>query len=259
MKIFILGCIILVFCSACASGQTLSPIKTGTTLVDTAESADQTYSRGRNAISLGQHASAIDHFTMLIDHYPTDKRIPQALLNIAYAHYQLGDLESSAKITRIFIASKKNHELLDYAFYLHGLARYSAGIKKLQSNEVVGNNRDNLAREAFESFLHVVRYYPNSQYHEDSRVRMEALFNILANNELVLAKRALEQDNSHEAIARSKYITQHYARTDAALEAYNIMIDAFEAQGKQTQADAMRESLLQREIDHQHLKNKQDS
>ncbi|MBL1292389.1 MAG: outer membrane protein assembly factor BamD [Thiotrichales bacterium] len=66
-----------------------------------------------------------------IDNFPTDQRIPQALLSITYAHYQLGDIESSAKITSNFIGSKKSHASLDYAFYLHGLARYSAVIKKL--------------------------------------------------------------------------------------------------------------------------------
>lgn len=259
MKIFTLSCFILIFCTACANSQTLSSLQPEISLTNGVESADKTYSRGKNAIGLGQYTPALKHFAALIDNFPTDPRIPQALLSIAYAHYQLGDVESSIKITSNFIGSKKNHALLDYAFYLHGLARYSAGIKKLQSNEVVSNNRDNLAREAFESFLQVVRHYPNSQYHEDSRVRMEALFSSLADNELVLAKRALEQNKNHEAIARSEYITQHYNRTNAALEAYTIMIDAFEAEGKQTKADALRKSLSQREIDHQHLNTKQDS
>ncbi len=82
-----------------------------------------------------------------MDNFSTNQRIPQALLSITYAHYPLGDVESSAKITRNFIGPKKSYASLDYAFYLHGLARYSAGIKKLQSNEVVSNNRDSLARE----------------------------------------------------------------------------------------------------------------
>ncbi|NOX27602.1 MAG: outer membrane protein assembly factor BamD [Gammaproteobacteria bacterium] len=175
-------------------------------LANEGKSANQVFSRTKCDQPRSILASTHILSRHYIDNFPTDQRIPQALLSIAYAHYQLGGVESSAKITSNFIEPKKSYALLDYAFYLHGLARYSAGIKKLQSNEVVSNNRDSLAREAFESFLQVVAYYPNSQYHEDSRTRMEALFNSLADNKLVLAKRVSEQDKNHEAIARAEYI-----------------------------------------------------
>lgn len=259
MKTFALSCVIALFCASCANTQTIQHSKANAAIQAGTESGNTSYSRAQNAISLGQYSLAIEHFTTLIQDFPTDKRVSHAILGIAYAHYKLGDIDSSVAITSKFIGSHKNHLLLDYAFYLHGLARYSAGIEQLQKDQLVGNNHDYLAREAFDSFSQVVGDYPNSRYREDSRSRMEVLFNNLAEHELVLAKNALKQDKYHEAIARSEHITKHYARTTAAQEAVAVMIDALAALGKPTKAESSPKSLTQKPSDSQHPDHGQDS
>jgi len=259
VKAFSLACAIVLICTSCTSSQTTLPLATDVTPQRIAEPASEACSRGQNAINLGYYTTAREQFTTLIENSPIDERISHALLGSGYAHYRVGDIDSSIAISSTFIESHKNHSLLDYAFYLNGLARYSAGIEQLQKHELVSNNHNSLAREAFESFLHVVRHYPNSRYLDDSRIRMETLFNNLAEHKLALAKKAVEQNNDHDAIARAEYITKHYLRTHAAQEAYIIMINALETQDKLTKASALHKLLAQIYPDYPLPDNERDS
>ena len=252
VKIFTLSSVILLLLSACA----VSPENpTGVANQQNGENpnkkqlndiASEIYSRGQAAISNEEFALASEQFSKLIKDFPDDTRLPNALLGKAYAQYKVGNNKAASRITKRFIKSYKKHPLLDYAYYLNGLTRYNPGIEHLQNNELVSNNRPTLAREAFESFSYLVRRYPDSRYVEDSRLRMEVLFNKLAEYELAFAKDSFQQEKNRDAIARAEYIIKHYMDTHAAQEAYALMISAYEALGDLSTAELLRLQFAQK-------------
>ena len=243
-RLALLG-VIAWLCVSCASAPKPTPGEDATTPATRSPTSPAgLYQRGQEAVTRGDYRQALEHFTDLRQRFPNDITVPQALLGSGYAHYKLGDSDAAVEASNAFIQTYDNHPLVDYAYYLRGLARYNDGLVQLadQSNN---GQRDHTAtaRKAFESFSQLVRRFPNSSYSQDSRIRMEVLYTKLADHELLLARQALAQNKAKDAIDRAQYIVTHYARAEAAPEAYAVMIDAFTAQGDLVQAADIRKVL----------------
>ena len=258
-KLVLLGLIVLL-CTSCSSTPKTEPdsVDVKPSLAD-AKSPMGIYTRGQNATSNGKYREALEHFTRLRQQFPKDKTTPQALLGSGYAHYKLGDNDAAVEASNAFIQTYEKHSLVDYAYYLRGLARYNEGIEQLQNNQLSGNARTTLARKSFESFAELARRFPNSKYNQDSRIRMEVLHSKLAEYELKLAKSALTFNKHKEAIARSEYIIKNYARSESVPEAYSVMIEAFTAQGDLVQAYDVRKALARKHPDYHHTESERAS
>lgn len=217
------------------------------------------YAHGQGAVDSGDYDEALEQFTRLRKQYPKDKSAPQALLGSGYAHYKLGDSESAVETSNAFIQTYPDHSLVDYAYYLRGLARYNDGLRQLQNRDLTGNTRTTMARKAFESFAELVRRYPNSKYNQDSRIRMEVLHSKLAEHEISAARTALSFNKYKEAIARAEYVIKNYSRSESTPEAYSVMIDAFTAQGDLVNAADVRKALKRKYPDYQHIASNSNS
>ncbi len=254
-KLALLGLVVLL-CTSCVSTPKTEPgsadVRQGSVA---ANSPIAIYSRGQKAIDNGNYREALEYFTSLRKKFPKDKTTPQALLGSGYAYYKLGDNDAAVETSNAFIQTYENHSLIDYAYYLRGLARYSEGIEQLQNRQLSGNARTGMARKSFESFAELVRRFPNSKYSQDSRIRMEVLHSKLAEHELKLAKNALSFNKYKEAIARAEYLIKNYARAEAAPEAYSVMIEAFTAQGDLVQAYDVRKALKRKFPDYHHTES----
>jgi len=251
-KLTLLGLAALL-CVSCSSTPNTAPSNTGSEPDLTAgNTAMAIYARGQNAVDNGNFREALNQFTRLRTQFPEDKTTPQALLGSGYAHYKLGDSNAAVEASNAFIQTYANHSLIDYAYYLRGLARYNDGIKQLQSSQLTGNARTAIARKAFASFAELVRRHPNSKYNQDARIRMEVLHSKLAEHEIKLAKTALSFNKYKEAIARAEYIIKNYTRSESTPEAYSVMIEAFTAQGSLVQASDVRQALKRKYPDYRH-------
>ena len=128
MKIFALACVILLLCSACTTlpeNQTVKEIQANRAPTDAARqnetnAAFETYTLAQAAVSKGDFAEAEQKFSTLIQEFPNNTRIPNALLGKGYALYKPGDNDGAVRITKTFIDSYKKHPLLGYAYYLTG-------------------------------------------------------------------------------------------------------------------------------------------
>jgi len=252
-KFTLIGLVMLI-CASCSS----TPSTTPTNAIHSPNSKPENpamtiYTRGQSAVDSGDYDEALAQFTRLRKQYPEDKSAPQALLGSGYAHYKLGDSESAVETSNAFIQTYPQHSLIDYAYYLRGLARYNGGLRQLQNRDLTGNARTTIARKAFESFAELVRLYPNSKYNQDTRIRMEVLHSKLAEHEITAARTALSFNKYKEAIARAEYVIKNYARSESTPEAYSVMIDAFTAQGDLINAIDVRKALERKYPDYHHI------
>jgi len=186
------------------------------------------YSEARKAQASGDHQTAIKYFSEMEINYPLSPYAQLAPIETGYAHYKLKNFDTAVREVERFINTYPDHDNIDYAYYLKGLARSEQAHKKTDSDtgttEAIINT--DLARQAFNSFSTVIQKYPDSQYRDNAMQRMSTLRNQLARNELEEVKINLKHGNKDAALQLAKYISEQYPKTPAAAEAFEIITDA---------------------------------
>ncbi|MCB1935099.1 MAG: outer membrane protein assembly factor BamD [Nitrosomonas sp.] len=206
-------------------------------------SANKFYTEAKEKLSSGNYAAAIKLFEGLEARYPYGRYAQQAQLETAYAHYKDQEQASAIAAADRFIKLQPNHPNVDYAYYIKGLANYHdnwgimgflmRGYLKQDMSE-----RDSKAsRESFENFKELVTRFPNSKYAPDSRQRMAHLLNVIAMNEVHVARYYMKRHAYVAAANRAQYAVKEYPLTPAAEEALYILARAYNELGMHDLSD----------------------
>ena len=182
------------------------------------------YSEARKAQSSGDYKAAIKHFgelEVIYPHSPYSQLVP---IETGYAYYKLKQFDTAVNEVERFINTYPEHNNIDYAYYLKGLARseQARGQTTSDSQTTATINTD-LARQAFNSFSTVIQKFPDSQYRDNALQRMNTLRKQLARHELQRVKTRLKSGAKEDAIKLAKYISEQYPNTPAAAEAFEII------------------------------------
>lgn len=192
-------------------------------------SASQLHAAGRDAMRSGNYETAVDYFEKLQARYPFGRYAQQAQLDIAYSHYQSGEADEAIAAADRFIRTYPRHPVVDYAYYLRGLANYSRDVgilgRLLPSDP--SRTDSQAAQQAFNDFAELVQIFPDSRYAEDAHQRMVFLRNSLAEYEINVARFYLERKSYVAAVNRSRYVLENYQTTPAAENALGIMAEAY--------------------------------
>jgi len=191
-------------------------------------SPDIYYSEARKAQSSGEHKIAIKYFSELEILYPLSPYSQLAPIETGYAYYKLKEFDAATREVDRFISTYPNHENIDYAYYLKGLARSEQAHIPTDADSKTSSaiiNTD-LARQAFSSFSAVIQQYPDSKYRDNAMQRMNTLRNQLARHELQAVKAKLKDGDKESAMQLAKYISEQYPKTPAAAEAFEIITSA---------------------------------
>ena len=202
-------------------------------------SANELYSRAKDALNSGDYETAINTFEKLEARYPFGKYAQQAQLEIAYAYFKFDEPDSAITTADRFIRNNPGNPHLDYAYYLKGLANYNRGasiVDRLSPREP--SERDTRAlRDAFNDFTQLVKQFPDSRYAEDSRQRLIYLHNQLAQYEVNVARYYLKRGAYVAAANRARYVVENYQRAPAAQEALQVLVQAYAEMGLNDLAD----------------------
>ena len=150
-------------------------------------------------------------------------------MEIIYAYYK--DLEPDTAILAAerFIKLHPNNPLVDYAYYLRGLAAFDLSksfFEKLFDQEK--SERDpKMARQAFDYFTQLIERFPRSKYTQDAAKRMKQLRNNLAQYEIHVAKYYLRRGSYLAAANRGKYVIENYQGTPAIPDALALMVRSY--------------------------------
>ncbi len=200
-------------------------------------SASKYYSEAKSEINNGSYAAAIKLFEGLEARYPYGRYAQQAQLEIGYAHYKDGEQAMAIAAADRFIKLHPNHTNVDYAYYLKGLANFNddLGLMGIVSEKILNQDmseRDPKAsRESFENFRELVTRYPKSKYAPDAVQRMKHLVNVVALNEVQVARYYMRRGGYVAAANRAQHTLKEYPQTPATEEALHIMIKAYDAMG----------------------------
>lgn len=190
------------------------------------------YESAQVALDKGRYNEAITALNNLRTFYPSSVLAEQALLDLIYAHYQAGDMESVTNTTAQFLSAYPASKNLDYALYVQGVTNMAGSPKAPRIFKIKQNERDTAyLRLAFDDFRNLIARFPNSVYAPDAAQRMTALYNDFAEHELVAARWYIKRDAYVAAANRAKWAFQYYPQSSAVPEAIAILAHSNEKLG----------------------------
>ncbi|MCF7989505.1 MAG: outer membrane protein assembly factor BamD [Thiohalocapsa sp.] len=212
--------------------------------------ASEIYNKAAREMDGANYERAIDLYRKLETRYPFGRYAMQGQLDVAYAYYKSDQPEEAIAAADRFIKLYPQNPYVDYAYYLKGIVNYNRSVGFIDRFiPADASQRDpGSALDAFQDFSELVQRFPDSKYAEDARQRMLYLRNNLARNEVNVARYYMRRGAYIAAANRAQYVIERFQRTPAVEDALEVMIDAYEALGKeQLAADARRVLVMNRE------------
>ena len=177
------------------------------------------YKSAFNYFESGNWSSSIELFQKVENKYSFTEWAPRATLLIIYMYYETGDsyktLEYIEKFKKTYPASKN----LDYITYIKGLTFYE------QINVV--SKDQTYTKVALKEFNKILREYPNSIYAEESRLKIDLIYEQLAGKELYIARYYMEKSKWIAAIKRLKIILERYDNTIYIKETLHRLVEIY--------------------------------
>ena len=202
------------------------------------------YGNAQRSLRSGNYDRAINMLERLEARFPFGRYAEQAQLELVYARYQSADHDTARSAADRFIRLHPQHDNIDYAFYLKGLASYNKNrslLDRVFTSDI--SQRDmTAARQAYADLAQLLQHYPHSQYAPDARQRMVYLRNILAASELGIADYYLRRGAYVAAANRARYVLENYPTADEPIpEALIVLVEANYKLGLENAAnDALR-------------------
>jgi outer membrane protein assembly factor BamD len=198
-------------------------------VVEDAKPEAELYTSAMAKLEGNNYRPAIEDLEAMEARYPYGRYSEQAQLELIYAYYRSSQpVEAKAAAAR-FIRLHPDHEHVDYAYYLKGLTAFEENKGAL--DQYIGKdkakNDPGAARDSFTDFSTLLKRFPNSEYAEDSRVRMVYLRNLLARHEIHVANYYASRNAWLAAANRAKYVVENYQLTPAVETALEIMVQAY--------------------------------
>ncbi len=206
-------------------------------------SAERLYAEARGTLDSGSYSKAVKLYEILEAKFPFGTYGQQAILDLAYAYYKNNEPDAAISTVQRFIKLYPQNSHVDYAYYLKALVNFQRGKGLVERILPIDESRRDTtsALQAFQDFSELVKRYPDSQYAEDSKLRMTHLRNIMAQHEVHVAQYYMRRGAFIAAANRAQYVVEKYARTPSMPDALVIMAKAYKIMElSELSADAVR-------------------
>jgi outer membrane protein assembly factor BamD len=196
---------------------------------------EEFYQDAKTLLDNGRYEDAIKRFEQLQARYPYGRYTEQSQLEVAYAYYKFDDPAMALSTCDRFIRQYPTHPNVDYAYYLKGLVTFHD--KQSLVNWIFRvpsdlHERDVKAtRESYDAFRELLQRFPQSRYAEDSRLRMNYLFEMQARHETTVARYYFDRGAYVSALNRAKYAIENFPRTPAIEDALAIQAMSYKKIG----------------------------
>ncbi len=177
----------------------------------------EAYNEGLKEFNKGDIFFAAKKFNEVELLYPQSIWAPRSTLMAAYSYYsQMYFTDAIVELER-FLDKYQNHPNTDYAYYLLAICHYNLIVdEKKDLGEII---------KAKEYFILLVDKFPNTDFAEDSKFKLDLIEEILASKELYLANYYLEREKWIPAMNRYKNIVNDYDTTIFVEEALYRLVE----------------------------------
>jgi outer membrane protein assembly factor BamD len=181
--------------------------------------ASKVYDQGLANLANGDPTGAAKKFTDLGDKFPDSDWARKGLLMTTYAQFQGGDYDSAEQSAQRYVKLYPKSPEAAYALYLEAGSYY---------NQIPDVTRDqDRASKALEAFKKVVQDYPNSEYVEDAKFKINVTMDQLAGKEMSIGRFYLHRRNFTAAINRFRAVLTSYQATRHSEEALYRLTEAY--------------------------------
>ena len=164
--------------------------------------ADELTADGMEYYQDGKYKQAIESFQQLKDWYPFSKYAILAELKIGDAHFNLDQYEEAIFAYEEFESLHPRNEAIPYVTYQIGRCYFE---------QVDTIDRDQTsARKALDTFSHLIKSYPNSEYARRAQAHVSKSQKILAGHELYVGMYYYKKDHYKAALNRFKAVLSNY-------------------------------------------------
>ncbi len=207
--------------------------------------AAQLYEDAEHALKVGNFPRATQYLRRLQARFPFSPYAEQAQLQLAYAYFRNDQPEKALAAAKRFIRTYPTHKQVDYAYYLKGLVNFERSKNFFDRflPEARYSRDLQFSEQAFYDFSDLINRFPDSRYAADARQRMVYLKNLLAEQELQVARYYLRRGAWIAAQNRARYTIEHFPETPQSIEALEILAQAYDGLNKPRLAADTRQTL----------------
>ena len=211
-KIYIF--IILIFLISCSSNQNkISIIDEDDLELQMIEA----YKKGYEELERGDAVYAAKQFNEAELLYPQSEWAPKAVLLSAYSFYSQDYYSRAISEIERFIKKYPKHENMDYAYFLLAMCYYENIIDEKKDLEPLLLSK--------EKFIYIIENYPNTDFAQDSKFKINLINDILASKEMYIGIYYLKNEKWVAAINRFKHVIENYETTIYVEEALHRLVE----------------------------------
>jgi len=179
----------------------------------------ESWSEGLRVLETGDALFAAKKFNEVEILFPQSEWAPKSTLMAAYAYYSQDYYADTIDEITIFMKKYPNHQDMDYANFLMGMAYYE---------QIVDEKKDlksiMMAKNQFEK---VVKNYPKTDYALNAKFKLDLIADILASKEMYIGRYYFDKKKWIPAINRFKNVIINYDTTIYIEEALHRLVEIY--------------------------------
>ena len=177
------------------------------------------YATGANRLDRGNWNEAVDYFREVERQHPYSEWSRRSILMTGFAHYQANNYNEAISDADRFISLYPGNPSASYAFYLKAICYFE---------QIVDVNRDQAATEqALASLRDVVQRYPNTEYAQDARLKIDMVNDQLAGKEMAIGRYYLRNGQTLAAVGRFRTVIDRHQTTSHTPEALYRLVEGY--------------------------------
>lgn len=204
----------LLFLAACAGNKDKDYVE---------RPAEEIYNSALVALQKENYMTAAKLFEEVDRQHPYSEWALRAQLMAAYSQYLGLNYSDAIKGLENFIQQNPGHKDAGYAYYLRALCYYE---------QIVDITRDQQTTNyALDALQDVINRFPNTQYAQDSQLKIELARGHLAGHEMDVGRYYQRQSIYQAAINRYQNVVKVYQTTGQTPEALHRLVECYLALG----------------------------
>jgi len=197
------------------------------------QALDKLYAEAKDDLANGSYDRAVKSLERVEGRAAGTLLAQQATLELAYAHYKLGERAEAIAVLDRFAKLNPSSAAFDYGLYLRGVINFNDNLGFLGriARQSLSERDQQASRDSYQAFKQLVDQFPNSVYAPDARLRMDYIVNALAEYEVHVARYYYRRAAYLAAANRAQQAVQEFQQAPATEEALYILTASYDKLG----------------------------
>ena len=184
---------------------------------------DLMYNQALALLNAGETRDATEKFEEIDTQHPGSAYAGDAMVMTAYLEFRRGNYQEAINEAERYVTLFPANPDAAYAQYIIGKSYF---------RQIPDVTRDQeLSQKAIEEMQEVVDNYPDSEYAEDARRKIEIAVDQLAGKEMQIGRYYLERREYLAAVNRFRFVVEEYQTTRHVEEALHRLTESYLALG----------------------------